>query len=214
MIGLHSFSGSDVIEKFSGKGKQTWTKAFLKADDKIIEVFASFPHDLTADTESELERFVCDVYVPNKNISKVKEARWIKFKTNSSNISSLPPTQGALHQHHLRSHWQAKLWINALESHPSNLDPKNYGWYQCEDEYHRLMTENPIAPYNILKLVSCSCKKSRCSPSFRGGVSCGCCIQGETCTALCRCEDCENTDIYIEQADEDIDEDIDLYEDN
>ena len=103
------------------------------ADDKIIEAFASFPHDLTADTESELERFVCDVYVPNKNISKVKEARWIKFKINSSNISSLPPTLGALHQHLLRSHWQAKLWINALESHPSNLDPKNYGWYQCED---------------------------------------------------------------------------------
>ena len=76
------------------------------------------------------------------------------------------------------------------------------------------MTENPVAPDNILKLVSCSCKKSRCSSSFRGGVSCGCRVQGEICTALCRCEDCENTDIYIEQADEDIDEDIDLYEDN
>ena len=39
LIGLHSFTGNDVVEKFSGKSKRTWVNAYLKADDKIVEAF-------------------------------------------------------------------------------------------------------------------------------------------------------------------------------
>ena len=128
-----------------------------------MEAFTSYPHNLTTNFERELERFVCNVYVLKVNFSNVKDVRWNRFKINSSNISLLPPSPGALHQHTLRSYWQANTWINAMESHRSNLDPVNYGWYLDNGEYNRVMSESPIAPSNILELTLCACEKSRCS---------------------------------------------------
>ena len=129
---------------FSGKSKQTWVKAFLEAEENTVEAFTSYPHNLTTNFEREFERFVCNVYVPKVNFSNVKDVRWNRFKINSSKISLLPPSPGALHQHTLRSYWQVNICINAMESHPSKLDPANCGWYLDDGEYNRVMGECPV----------------------------------------------------------------------
>ena len=146
---MHTFTGRDIIEKFSGNSKQTWVKAFLEAEENTVEAFTSYTHNLTTNFGRELERFICNVYVPKVNFSNVKDVRWNRFKINSSNISLLPPSHGALHQHTLRSYWQANIWINAMKSHPSNLYPANYGWNLDNGEYDRVMNESPIALSNI-----------------------------------------------------------------
>ena len=58
--------------------------------------------ELKSDFEKELKRFVCYVYVPKSNVVSVKDA--IRFKMNLSDISLLPPSPGAFHQHILRSY--------------------------------------------------------------------------------------------------------------
>ena len=140
-----------------------------------------------------------NVYVPKSNVVSVKDARWIRFKMNSSNIALLPPSPGAFHQHILRSYWQAKIWINAKDSHPCYLDPEKYGWYtnDSDNDYKKVISENPIAPSNILELTLCSCDKSRCSS---GRYKCR--ALGEICTDLCQCKNCENCDIYVQEAED------------
>ena len=92
LIGLHASTGCDIIENVFGKSKQTWLKAFLEAKENIVEAFTSYPHKLTTNFERELERFVCNVYVPKVNFSNVKDVRWNGFKINSSNVSLLSPS--------------------------------------------------------------------------------------------------------------------------
>ena len=83
-----------------------------------------------------------------------------------------------------------------MESHPSNLDPANYGWYLDNGEYKRVMSESPITPSNILERSLCACEKSRCSSTTRGS-QCSCRVLGEVCTD--RCRNCENCDVYVEE---------------
>ena len=75
LIGLHSFTGNDVVERFLGKSNKAWVNAYLQADFKIVEAFTLYPKELLSDFEKEIERFVCNVYVPESNVVSVKDAR-------------------------------------------------------------------------------------------------------------------------------------------
>ena len=118
---------------------------------------------------------------------------------NSSNISLLPPSPGAFHQHILRSYWLAKIGINARVSHPCHLDPERYGWYTNDkDNDYKVISENPIASSSILKFTFCSCDKWN-EEALPVDVYVVLCLD-EIYTDLCQCKNCENCDIYAQEA--------------
>ena len=61
-----------------------------------------------------LASFVCAAYCPKGiEISGIPELRWYLFCKHMADSNRLPPTSGALKQHILRAHIQARVWGQA-----------------------------------------------------------------------------------------------------
>ena len=82
LTGLHALSGADITGSFAGKGKATWWKVFKGADGETITALANLGKRAqpTADILSDIEKLVCQVYVPNTTINSVKELTWGLFR--------------------------------------------------------------------------------------------------------------------------------------
>ena len=81
-LGLHALSGTDITGSFAGKGKATWWKIFMKADEEKIGILANLGtrgHP-SADTLTGIEKRVCQVYVLSTAIDYAKELRWWLFR--------------------------------------------------------------------------------------------------------------------------------------
>ena len=72
---------------------------------------------------------------------------------------SLPPTQSAAAFHARRVYFQVMEW----KSLKTNLDPINWGWKLQVDKLTPIMTDQSLAPTELLLIVRCSCRTSTCS---------------------------------------------------
>ena len=118
----------------------------------------------------------------------------------------LPPTEGAVEQHSLRSYLQIQDWMS-LEC--TSLDPKEFGWQRNTPEecYEPIGTTDAIAPDKLLNLISCGCKTGcnhQCSCK-KNGIKCM-----SSCT-VCRGSDCANAKQVT--AEDDADSDYEDFED-
>ena len=140
-------------------------------------------HIPSDDTMEALEKFVCQVYLANTPLTTVKDLRWHLFRKKQAQSERLPPTQGALRQAVLRTHYQLMTWNDDIVSNPEVTSPEGYGWQMKDNRWMPVMTELPPAPAAIVELVKCGCKK-QCSTN-----RCQCRKAGLPCTDLCACSD-------------------------
>jgi hypothetical protein len=152
----HALSGDDNTGSFSEKGKIACWKAFNDSDQDIMTTFiqlgtTEYPY---AEIIAGIEKFVCRLYQPNTRIHRVAELRWHLFKRKKAQSEKLPPTQGAVHEAILRSHYQAMVWNNDRISNPTLPSPENYGWKQESNQWIPVMTKVPPAPEAVFPLVS------------------------------------------------------------
>ena len=184
--GFHALSGA-------GKGKQACWKTFQEASPEIITALADLgtSENPTEATEAALEHFVCQLYVPNNVITKVKDARWWLFRKKQAQSDRLPPTKATLHEALMRAHYQAMVWNNDKVTNPELPSPQDYSWVMEDNEWLPVMTRLPPAPEAVIHLVKCGCVKQRCETNH-----CQCRKAGLNCTDLCSCSDngekCEN----------------------
>ena len=63
---FHAFTGADSTGRFSGVGKITWFKIYLKAESNVIQGFQmlSENNEVTEDLISTSASFVCAAYCP------------------------------------------------------------------------------------------------------------------------------------------------------
>lgn len=130
---FHAFSGADNTGRFAGIGKATWLKIYLLADDDIIEALRMLGNDseVTEKWQKSLARFVCAAYSPKGiNIRSIPELRWHMFCKYMADSDKLPPTVGALKQHILRAHAQARVWDQAAIPQQELLGPLENGYYK------------------------------------------------------------------------------------
>lgn len=207
---FHAFSGADITGSFSGKGKIACWKAFIEAEKDILTAFVQlgtteYP---ALDIANGIEKFVCQLYQPKTKIHKVAKLRWHLFKKKQAQSEKLPPTQGALHEAILRSHYQAMVWNKDRVANPVLPSPESYGWAKEDDRWTPVMTKVLPAPVAVIELVKCGCSKQRCSSN-----RCQCRKAGLTCTELCSCSDadelCENVQEQDDSDDYSDDDDID-----
>ena len=79
------------------------------------------------------------------------------------------------------------------------------GWESIEGHYVPITSKQPVSPNDMLKLLSCNCKRG-CT-----GGKCACIRSAMTCSNLCNCLHCENTDRgedLIDFSDSDSDDDV------
>lgn len=122
------------------------------------------------------------------------ELRWKRFKSLPSNqgVDKLPPTSGALYQHILRAHLQARIWSQDLVIHPKIPDPCQLGWFEEDGQLRPVVSHmKQAAPEAVVELARCACGISVCSGN------CTCKASKQHCTEMCSCEAEEGTCINI-----------------
>jgi len=211
---FHAFTGADNTGRFSRIGKATWLNIYLKADDHVVKALQmlSQTSEVTEDLLSTLAEFVCTVYLPKGiQIDNIPELRWYLFCKHMAESDKLPPTLGALKQHVLRAHIQARVWGQADIAQQEFLDPLQNGYYKDEDgQLKPMTTESLPAPEAIIEMVRCQCKAD-CS-SHR----CSCNSVELPCTELCQCStDCQNDEdsrdiTFASDSDDDSEDDGDV----
>ena len=137
--GFHALSGADNSGSYAGKGKQVCWKTFQEAGPEIITARADLgtSENPTETTEAALEHIVCELYVPNTVITKVKDARWWLSRKKQARSVRLPPTKAALHEALMRAYHQAMVWNNDKVANLELASPQDYGWMMEDNEWLR-----------------------------------------------------------------------------
>lgn len=129
-------------------------------------------------------------------MTSVKQLRWWLFKQKQAESERLPPTQSALKQAVMRSHYQTMVWNNDIIVHPEIPSPNGYGWKPDQDGWVPVMSTELPAPQAVLHLVKCGCR-TQCRSD-----RCSCHRASLRCADLCLCSDeeypCENIDVNEE----------------
>ena len=123
---FHAISGADNTGSFSGKGKLTWWKILQEADEDVITKLETLTvnENPTAETETAIEKLVCQFYLPKTTITEVKELRWWLFRKKQAQSERLPSTQDALHVTILRALHQLMIWNNDRILNPQLPPPR------------------------------------------------------------------------------------------
>lgn len=188
---FHAFTGADNIGRFSCVGKANWFQAYLRTNEDVINALQMLGEaEVTDSLLSTLTGFVCAAYAPKSITTKtISELRWHLFTKHMAESDKLPPTIGALKQHILRVHIQARVWEQATITHQdAQLDPLENGYFKDADGRLKPTTIDVLpAPEVIVEVVRCHCETD-CS-----SARCFCITNNLTCTDLCQCgSQCQN----------------------
>lgn len=138
----------------SGKEKLSCWKAFLEADDSILNALAKLAREEKPDTDIKvkIERFVFQLYLPRTDETTVKELKWFLFRKRQAECDRLPPTQASLHQAIMRAHFLLMVWNKDTAPHHVLPSSSDYGWAMENAEWAPVMTTLPPAPEAVIEL--------------------------------------------------------------
>ena len=186
---LHAVLGCDTTYSFYGIGKGLSLKIFQQ-NEHLQPQAAVFQNDLATSEEiasAGKHALVC--LYKGKEGEGLDALRYNTFCDKAVSGKSfikpqaLPPTSSAAKYHSYRDFAQVMQWKGR------DLDPTEWGWIIEDGIMMPLQTDLPYAPEELLKLISCNCKKG-CS-----NLRCSCKRNGLKCTpgcGECRGVSCEN----------------------
>ena len=186
---LHAFTGNDYTSAFYGIGKGKALN-ILRKSKEYLHTFARFGDSFRFDADlfELIEKFVCCLYGSKQR--NTDDARYEKFLTGKKcpDPQKLPPTRDALLCHCKRVSYVTAIIKKSLMQFPNIPSPNGFGWTESNETLSiQWMLRDP-APAEVLQLLSCNCKKSKCSNRM-----CICFSHGLNCSDLCDCsEECVN----------------------
>ena len=100
-----AFTGCDTVSHVAQVGKKTAWKIWEAHDELTLAFYAlhKAPDAINDDVASTLESFTVLVCDRNSALTSVNETRKTLFARKGRQMSTLPPTQGALHEHMRRA---------------------------------------------------------------------------------------------------------------
>ena len=152
---FHAFTCADSTGRFSGIGKETWLQVYMKAERDVISSLQmlSTEAEVTEAMLATLASFVCAAYSPKGiYIKTISELRWHLFCKHMAESDKLPPTLGALRQHVLRVHIQARVWGQvSIALQDPQLDSMQNGYHKkSDDQLKPTMTNALPAPQAVI----------------------------------------------------------------
>ena len=167
ILGFHAVTGCDTTSAFSGIGKKTCWKVFMKYSHLLVGIGRD------GDFE-DAEKFVCILYgISEEAAVGIDDARRSLFVKAKRALEMLPPTRDALELHVSRANYQAKVWINAdkaIMDLDNNKPADTTGWQEGPNGLEIVWKRLPAVPEACLELISCGCKK-KCVYQFDANVS-------------------------------------------
>lgn len=194
--------------RYLKKEKKTVTRALEKIPDldKLVEVFQqeNCPKQTLLENGVRILLALYNAPKSEDNIDHFRYTQFIKFtKLNKPvQLSTLPPTSVAAHQHIKRVYYQIQTWLG------KDLEPQEWGWMLENEILEPIRTLLPPAPAELLNVIFCNCKNG-C------GSRCGCRKSGLQCSLACgQCngQACLNASLYPSNPDEENTYDPDILE--
>jgi hypothetical protein len=134
----------------------------------------------------------------------INATRYKSFCATTSE-KSLPPCKDVLLQHIKRCSYQAAIHHKSLQQTIAAPSPDGYGWSVKDGVIDVIWKTQAAAPENLLKVVTCACKTTKC---IKGG--CSCLSNKLPSTDMCKCKDCKNDDLELESPPFCIDDNLEL----
>jgi hypothetical protein len=189
LLGMHALSGCDTVSYPCYKGKKSALKVLGNSDIPGLQDVLGEP-DVSHD---QLKATAVSFFLALYNQKKAKSLNGARSKLYLSRkkpppLKRLPPTDYNLTLHALRAHLQMMLWKAADQKDPpaEAHDIRCFGWDVDESGAVTPSLSNaPIAPQQLLDVVSCSCRAEGKACSEK---KCSCHSGRLTCTEYCYCE--------------------------
>jgi len=167
------------------KGKTAILRLLQKSNraQVLSEVFSSLSSTPDQIGKAGVEIFV--LLYGGKGSDKLQQLRYtcyMKMAASSSKIapSKLPPTERAAWYHSLRVYIQLCQWKTLMGC---QMDPLDWGWKIENGKMAPIMTDQNVAPEELLLVIRCNCKLSSRNPC--GSNQCSCKRNGIQCVSAC-----------------------------
>ena len=178
LMTMHALSGCDTVSALYMKGKKKATQLLHKKKWDILNIFLQ-PGSTHEDIAFAGERFLLGLYGAVESTCLNKQ-RFVMYKrmvlqsplSSAFKLESLPPTSTAAKFHSFRAYHTIQQWLG------NELPPDLWGWQNRDATLVTVVTDQSVAPMNILRMLSCGCKTG-C------GRSCGCRKRGLQCSVIC-----------------------------
>ena len=147
---FHAFTGSESTSSFKFKGKRYCFKTKSKVQN-LMEAFAtatSTPSHTSPELKKVSMEFVYKLYSNEFNntgdANNVDLMRMKMFCQKTRDVERIPPTSYAL-ELHLRSVFQASIWVTAHNPIIPIQDPCNHRWIEKGNKLIPVWTTLPLA---------------------------------------------------------------------
>lgn len=181
LLAAHALSGCDTTSAIYMKGKVKILDG-MKDTTYCSDMDTFKAADKTPDDVAQAgERIMLKLYNARPTVKTLDEQRHTLYNRSLSKASlsstfkleSLPPTSAAAKFHSYRAYHTVQQWIG------NNMDPTQWGWkISSSGVLVPIETDKPVAPDNILRMISCGCKAG-CSRA------CSCRKNWLKCSVMC-----------------------------
>jgi hypothetical protein len=163
LLVIHAIGGCDTTSALFGVGKATVYRRVMQ--NKQFEDSVSLLQNIEADEEAIAKaglKLMVGLYdgKTTDNLNTMRFNAYSRMVTSSLGQlmpQKLPPTERAAYYHVLRCHYQAVVWARLSYE---GIDPLRWGSKLKGGKLEPVMTDQKVAPDNLLKLVTCKCKGS------------------------------------------------------
>ena len=189
---LHALSGCDTTSFLFGKGKRAFMNAVAEmnvATDmasvcKGLEASETISEDVISRTVDLATVVVTSMYC-GETFANLDALRYYLYARRKS-LENLPPTDDALRQHVLRSLYQTRTWVQAVQPFPAILEPFHFGWKNDASGTTPSLSTKTNIPDHLRTASFCKCEKG-CTRN------CLCKMKGIDCEAACHCKGAAQT---------------------
>ena len=183
LLFIHAFTGCDTVSSIFGLGKKS-ALALLEEDITsewdCLDVFKSddASHE---DIASVGEKFLLKLYggSSSESLDTHRYLQYIRSMQRNSlasptfKLECIPPTSGACKFHSYRAYLTVQQWLGNYHL------PTQWGWQYQNGKLVPVFTDREVAPKQVLKMISCGCKKG-CTNR------CKCQKSGLKCSNMCK----------------------------
>ena len=154
LIGWYAFKGAYNTGGFTSKKEASHFKAFMQADDTILDAFAAYGSttEIPDWIFRQMERYVCILYQVCVSSDEIPDLRWILFAQFGKEGQQLPPTIGTLILHTSRAHYMCVVWKPSKEPCPVLPPATNYYWELTDGKLSPVLCTNSPVPEALLEL--------------------------------------------------------------
>ena len=187
ILALHAISGCDSTSSLFGIGKGKALKKLSGSKEAMQLCTVLTDKNATHDEVNTAGLQTLSLLYGGKTSESLNHLRYVMYmncaasSTLQPHPERLPPTENASRYHVYRAHLQIVQWETLMSC---DLKAEEWGWKLTDGRFSPILTDQPAAPDDILKIIRCKCNAQLPHPCST--QLCSCVKHGLACVAACK----------------------------